>query len=227
MAGYGKIPIHLQPVLLFKGSMNDSEWSGFCQSILAIQQSDFMREMENRLRTLGTKSSMGIFDSSVLLALVKKFAPKVCVETGGNLGMSSSFILQGMRDAGVEGGALFSVEIDPSVAVGSMIPERLKAGFHPMIGDVKQFMRKHAFPEQIDLFLHDSSHRYKYQYLEFEFFWKKLKPDGVLVSHDVNFNASFVDFVSTTYKHDKIGVTDKARTTHSLWAPLGTIGSGR
>jgi predicted O-methyltransferase YrrM len=146
------------------------------------------------------------------------------VETGGNLGMSSSFILQGMCDAGVQGGKLFSVEVDPTVAVGSMIPERLKAGFHPMIGDVKQFMKKKAFPEEIDLFLHDSSHRYKNQYLEFRYFWKKLKPNGVLVSHDVNFNASFVDFVSTTYRHDKIGVTDKARTTHSLWARLGTIG---
>ena len=91
--------------------MNDSEWAEFCQSILAIQQSDFMREMENRLRRLGTKSSMGLFDSSVLLAVVKKFAPKVCVETGGNLGMSSAFILQGMNDAGVQGGELFSVEV--------------------------------------------------------------------------------------------------------------------
>src|SRR5215472_11024626 len=94
--------------------MNDSEWSGFCESILAVQQSDFMREMENRLRIQGTKSSMGIFDSAVLLALVKKFAPKVCVETGGNLGMSSSFILQGMCDAGVRGGKLFSASNLPS-----------------------------------------------------------------------------------------------------------------
>jgi len=30
--------------------------------------------------------------------------------------------------------------------------------------------------------------------------------------------------VSTTYKHDKIGVVDKVRTTHSLWGRLGTIG---
>ena len=59
--------------------MNDSEWAEFCQSILAIQQSDFVLEMEDRLRTLGTTASMGIYDSSVLLALVKKFAPKVCV----------------------------------------------------------------------------------------------------------------------------------------------------
>src|SRR5215470_9140999 len=85
--------------------MNDSEWSGFCQSILAIQQSDFMREMEKSPSYARTKSSMGLFDSSALLALVKKFAPKVRVETGGNLGMSSSFILQGMRDAGVQGGS--------------------------------------------------------------------------------------------------------------------------
>jgi predicted O-methyltransferase YrrM len=205
-------------------SMNDSEWSAFCQLVLEVQRSDFMTEMEDRLRTLGTKSSMGLFDSAVLMALVRRFAPSICVETGGNLGMSSSFILQGMLEAGVQGGKLLSVEVDPNISVGSMIPERLKSGFNPLIGDVKQFMKKKTFPDQIDLFLHDSSHRYKYQYLEFRYFWKRLKPNGVLVSHDVNFNASFVDFVSTTYKHDKIGVTDKARTTHTVWGRLGTVG---
>jgi predicted O-methyltransferase YrrM len=205
-------------------SMNDSDWAAFCQLVLEVQRSDFMNEMENRLRTLGTKSSMGLFDSAVLMALVRKFAPSICVETGGNLGMSSSFILQGMHEAGVQGGKLLSVEVDPTIAVGSMIPERLKGGFKPLIGDVKQFMKKQAFPDQIDFFLHDSSHRYKYQYLEFRYFWKRLKPNGVLVSHDVNFNASFVDFVSTTYKHDKIGVTDKGRTTHTVWGRLGTVG---
>jgi predicted O-methyltransferase YrrM len=204
--------------------MNDSEWSALCESVLEVQRSDFMKEMEDQLRTRGTKSSMGRFDAAVLMALVRKFAPTICVETGGNLGMSSSFILQGMYVAGVKGGKLLSVEVDPNIPVGSMIPERLKSGFHPMIGDVKQFMKKEIFPDSLDFFLHDSSHRYKYQYLEFRYFWKKLKPNGVLVSHDVNFNASFVDFVSTTYKHDKIGVTDKARTTHSVWGRLGTIG---
>ena len=205
-------------------AMDDPKWSAFCESVLEVQRSDFMKEMEDRLRTIGTKSSMGMFDSAVLLALVRKFAPAICVETGGNLGMSSSFILQGMYEAGVKGGKLFSVEVDPNIPVGSMIPERLKSGFSPLIGDVKQFMKKEAFPSQIDLFLHDSSHRYKYQYLEFKYFWKRLKPNGVMVSHDVNFNASFVDFVSTTYRHDKIGVTDKSRTTHTAWGRLGTIG---
>jgi hypothetical protein len=71
-------------------AMNDSEWAAFCDSVLEVQRSDFMKEMKDRLRTLGSKSSMGIFDSAVLMALVKKFAPAVCVETGGNLGMSSS-----------------------------------------------------------------------------------------------------------------------------------------
>ena len=204
--------------------MNDSEWSAFCESVLEVQRGDLMKEMEDRLRTLGSKSSMGIFDSAVLMALARKFSPAICVETGGNLGMSSSFILQGMHEAGIEAGKLLSVEVNPIIPVGSMIPERLKSGFTPMIGDVKQFMKKEVFPDQIDFFLHDSSHRYKYQYLEFRYFWKKLKPKGVLVSHDVNFNASFVYFVSSTYKHDKIGVTDKAQTTHSVWGRLGTIG---
>lgn len=204
--------------------MNDSEWSAFCESVLEIQRSDFMKEMGDRLRTLGNKSSMGIFDAAVLMALTRKLAPAICVETGGNLGMSSSFILQGMRDAGVKAGRLLSVEVDPNISVGSMIPEGLKSGFNSMIGDVKEFMKKNLFPDQIDLFLHDSSHRYKHQYLEFRYFWKRLRPAGVLISHDVNFNASFVDYVSSTYKHDKIGVIDKSRTTHSDWGRVGTIG---
>jgi predicted O-methyltransferase YrrM len=204
--------------------MNDSEWSEFCRSVTEIQQCEFMKEMEERLRTRGTKSSMGLFDAAVLLALVRKYAPKVCIETGGNLGMSSSFILQGMQDAGVKEGTLLSVEVDPDIAVGTMIPERLKTGFQPMIGDVKHFMKKEAFPARIDLFLHDSSHRYKYQSLEFRYFWERVRPNGILISHDVNMNASFVDFVSKTYKHNKIGATDVARTTHSVWARLGTIG---
>jgi predicted O-methyltransferase YrrM len=204
--------------------MNDSEWVSFCESVLEVQRSDFMKEMEERLRIFGTKSSMGKFDAAVLMALVLRFAPAICVETGGNLGMSSSFILEGMYEAGIQAGKLLSVEVNPKIPVGSMIPERLRNGFNPLLGDVKQLMKKEAFPKQIDLFLHDSSHRYKYQYLEFRYFWKRLRPNGVLVSHDVNFNASFVDFVSTTYQHDKIGVTDWARTTHSVWGRLGTIG---
>ena len=204
--------------------MNDCEWGAFCESIIEIQRGDFMKEMEHRLRTLGTRSSMGIFDSAVLLGLVRKFAPSICVETGGNLGMSSSFILQGMEEAGIKNGRLLSVEVDPKIAVGSMIPERLKNNYEPLIGDVKQFMKKEVFPLQIDLFLHDSSHRYKYQYLEFRYFWKRLKSNGILISHDVNFNASFVDFVSGTYKHNKIGVTDFSRTEHTVWGRLGTIG---
>ena len=114
--------------------MHDSEWSAFCESVLEVQRSDFMKEMEDRLRTLGSKSSMGIFDSAVLMALARKFAPAICVETGGNLGMSSSFILQGMHEAGIEAGKLLSVEVNPIIPVGSMIPERLKSGFTPMIG---------------------------------------------------------------------------------------------
>lgn len=34
--------------------MNDSEWSAFCESVLEIPRSDFMKEMEGRLRTFGT-----------------------------------------------------------------------------------------------------------------------------------------------------------------------------
>src|ERR1700692_1919961 len=114
-------------------AMDDPQWSAFCESVLEVQRSDFMKEMEDRLRTIGTKSSMGMFDSAVLLALVRKFAPAICVETGGNLGMSSSFILQGMHEAGVKTGKLYSVEVDPTIPVGSLNPGGLKEGLNPLL----------------------------------------------------------------------------------------------
>jgi predicted O-methyltransferase YrrM len=199
-------------------------WDRLLSEMAVVRAGGFAELMEERRRELGTKSSMGGFDSTVLSAFVRMFAPRICVETGGNRGMTSAFILEGMRAAGVLRGVLYSVEVDPNCPVGILIPEDLKPGYKPMIGDVKQFMRDAAFPKAIDLFLHDSSHRYKYQMLEFRYFWKLLRPGGVLISHDVNMNASFVDFVSRTYRHDKIGQTDIEKTMHTSWGRIGNIG---
>ncbi len=46
----------------------------------------------------------------------------------------------------------------------------------------------------IDLFYHDSDHSYFNQKLEYNFAWKQLNCQGVLLSDDVNWSNGFLDF---------------------------------
>ena len=59
---------------------------------------------------------------------------------------------------------------------------------------------------------------------EFREFWKRLRDGGLLVSHDVHFNAAFPEFVAETYAHDKHGLLDAERTTHYEWGRWGYVG---
>ena len=206
--------------------MQDIElnWFTLMQSVLDIKGSAFMQQMQERKQTLGSKSSMGQMDCSLLYALVRAFRPRIAVETGANTGMASSFILKGMHDAGIADGKLYGIEYNTECAIGSMIPEELRGPFVPCPGNVKGFMKEHLGPGEIDFFLHDSMHRYKHQYGEFKHFWARLRPGGLLVSHDVNMNASFVDFISKTYVHDFKGFSVAGKTQHAFWARWGNLG---
>jgi len=95
----------------------------------------------------------------------------------------------------------------------------------PMRGKVADFLRRNAFPLSIDMFLHDSSHSYGHMLWEFRQFWPRLRDGGLLVSHDVQMNAAFPEFVAKTYAHDKkTGRRDAQRTSHYEWGRWGYIG---
>jgi predicted O-methyltransferase YrrM len=203
---------------------NELDWFSLIESVLEMNRSPFMQQMLERKREFGSKSSMGQMDCSLLYALVRAFRPRIAVETGANTGMASSFILKGMHDAEIRDGKLYGVEYNTDCKIGSMIPEDLRGPFVPCPGNVKGFMKEHLGPKEIDFFLHDSMHRYKHQYGEFRHFWKRLRPGGVMASHDVNMNASFVDFISKTYVHDFRGFAIAGKTQHSSWARWGNLG---
>jgi hypothetical protein len=75
------------------------------------------------------------------------------------------------------------------------------------------------------MFLHDSSHSYRHMLWEFRQFWSRLRDGGLLVSHDVQMNAAFSEFVSKTYAHEKkTGRRDVQRTRHYEWGRWGYIG---
>jgi predicted O-methyltransferase YrrM len=198
-------------------------WERVSHFAAEIERSDFMAEMTRHLNEPGAHGLMGELDCATLYGLTRWRKPMVVVETGGYRGMSSAFILKALADEGLTDAKLFSLEMD-QVRNGTLIPSELRPRFVPMHGRVEDFVKRDELPPRIEMFLHDSSHRYRHMLWEFRQFWKRMGDGGLLVSHDVHYNPAFAEFVAKTQARDKDGVMDAERTTHYAWGRWGYLG---
>jgi len=149
----------------------------------------------------------------------------VVVESGGFIGMSSAFILKALADEQLAAAKLYSVELSEDCQQGALIPEELRASFVPMRGRIEDFLKRDQLPQSIDMFVHDSSHSHRHMLWEFRQFWPRLRDGGLLMSHDVQMNSAFPEFIASTYAHDKkTGRRDEQRTSHYEWGRWGYIG---
>ena len=200
-------------------------WDAVGRFVAEIQTGDFMREMIQRRDAYGSQGLMGALDCATLYALTRWERPAAVVESGGFVGMSSAFILKALMDEGLTTAKLYSIELSEDCDQGVLIPDELRLQFVPLRGKVEDFVRGDRLPSSIDMFLHDSSHSYRHMLWEFREFWPRLRDGGLLVSHDVNLNAAFPEFVAQTYAHDKkTGRLDAQRTSHYEWGRWGYIG---
>ncbi len=184
-----------------------------------------MAEMIRRRDAYGSQGVMGALDCATLYALTRWRRPAVVVESGGFVGMSSAFLLKALIDEGVTTAKLYSIEWSEDCDQGALIPDELRSQFVPLRGKVEDFARSDELPSSIDMFLHDSSHSYRHMLWEFRQFWPRLRDGDLLVSHDVNMNAAFPEFVAKTYAHDKkTGRLDAQHTSHYEWGRWGYIG---
>jgi len=200
-------------------------WDAVAGFAKTIRASDFMSEMIRRRDAYGSEGVMGALDCATVYALTRWLRPAVAVESGGFIGMSSAFILKALADENLATGRLYSLELSEECEQGALVPEELRPQFVPMRGKVEDFLQSDELPRSIDLFLHDSSHSYKHMLWEFRQFWPRLRDGGLLVSHDVQMNAAFPEFIANTYAHDrKTGRRDAQRTSHYEWGRWGYIG---
>jgi predicted O-methyltransferase YrrM len=203
-------------------------WDAVARFAAEIRASDFMAEMVRRRDAFGSEGVMGAMDCATLYGLTRWVRPTVIVESGGYIGMSSAFILKALADGKLAAAKLYSIELSQECEQGALIPDELRsasAGFVPMRGKVEDFLKGDRLPSLIDMFLHDSSHSYRHMLWEFRQFWPRLRDGGLLVSHDVQMNGAFPEFVTKTYAHDKkTGRRDTQRTSHHEWGRWGYIG---
>lgn len=203
-------------------------WDAVTRFAAEIRASGFTTEMIRRRDAYGSEGTMGAIDCATLYGLTRWLRPAVIVESGGYIGMSSAFILKAVADEKLTTAKLYSVELSEECEQGALIPDELRHasdGFVPMRGRLEDFLKRNELPSSIDMFLHDSSHSYKHMLWEFRQFWPRLRDGGLLVSHDVQMNAAFPEFVAGTYAHDKkTGRRDAQRTSHYEWGRWGYIG---
>ncbi len=200
-------------------------WDAVSPFAQEIRVSEFMTEMVRRRDIQGSEGVMGALDCAMLYALTRWLRPAVVVESGGFIGMSSAFILKALADEKLTKSKLYSIEWSEEREQGALIPDELRPQFIPMRGKVEDFLERGELPSPIDMFLHDSSHSYRHMLWEFRQFWPRLRDGGLLVSHDVQMNAAFPEFVAKTYAHEKkTGRRDTQRTSHHEWGRWGYIG---
>jgi len=202
-------------------------WDAVARLAQEIRASEFTTEMIRRRDTYGSEGVMGALDCATLYGLTRWLRPMVLVESGGFIGMSSAFILKALADEKLATSKLYSIELSEDCEQGALIPDELRSsgGFVPMRGRIEDFLKGDQLPRSIDMFLHDSSHSYQHMLWEFRQFWPRLRDGGLLVSHDVQMNAAFPEFVTKTYAHEKkTGRRDVQRTSHYEWGRWGYLG---
>lgn len=156
-----------------------------------------------------------------LYAIVRKFRPRVAVETGVCNGFSSAFLLLALRQNGE--GRLYSIDL-PEVAgqeyaegtfwsgkqgavipqgegPGWIIPDRLRAEWELVLGKSQDVLPPLLGRlGEIDFFLHDSEHSYDCMSFEFAQAYSALRPGGILMADDTTWNTAFQDFAASRGK---------------------------
>ena len=200
-------------------------WDSLTKFGAEIRASDFMAEMMRRRAAHGSHGLMAALDCATLYALTRSLRPRVVVESGGFVGLSAAFILKALADEKLSDARFYSIESDDKCEHWTLVPDELRPQLVPLRARVEDVVRSDTLPAEIDMFLHDSGHTYRHMLWEFREFWRRLRPGGLLVSHDVHMNAAFAKFVTERYAHDKkSGLLDQSRTGHEEWGRWGYIG---
>ncbi len=136
-------------------------------------------------------------------ALVRLTEPKVVLETGVADGVSTYFLVNAIKNNG--SGKILSVDVDKRAGVFLNENERSywtflllrkpsPSSFKTLISSIKE----------VDIFVHDSDHSYKWQKLEYSSVKGKMKSGSILLSDDVDSSYAFIDTFQSIRKRDQI-----------------------
>ncbi len=164
-------------------------------------------ELLTRLALRGTGRGRALF----WYVAVRLLRPTTVVETGCFSGWDSTVILEALARNGH--GHLYSIDLplrpgqrDPSLpggglppgqSPGFLVPPALRSRWTLILGDARAelppLLRRLG---TLDLFFHDSDHRYTHVMWEYTTVWPHLTAGGLLVSDDISLHTALWDFAA-------------------------------
>ncbi len=171
----------------------------------------FTQEEIDRVSTGGYPALKEI----VLYLLVRRFHPKVLLETGVAQGISTTFILEALRQNGE--GELTSIDlpnfdsrgfrypdapgtvdhtyVKRELGTGWLVTDELRRRWNLLLGASREVLPRLG-PVRLDMFFHDSEHSYENMAWEYSWARAHLVVGGLLVSDDIHWNRAFPDFLA-------------------------------
>jgi hypothetical protein len=147
----------------------------------------------------------------LLYLLIKKFRPKVVVETGVGQGVSSYFILKAIKENGFgrlisidlpnrerkgranEDGRIESTYVPKSLEPGWLVPKDLRRNWKLILGNSKSVLPRLSCTP--DFFFHDSEHSYETMRFEYEWAFGRMKR-GIIASDDIGWSRAWSEFMN-------------------------------
>lgn len=136
----------------------------------------------------------------LLYSIIRKIKPQKIVETGVANGISSYYIQHALLNNGK--GRLISIDI--SEDVGTILTQEEKENWELIIlskPSKSQFKKTLSKIGAIDIFLHDSNHNYRWQSIEYNSAFLQIRPNGFLMSDDIDSSYAFLDFIEKNKCH--------------------------
>jgi predicted O-methyltransferase YrrM len=153
------------------------------------------RERQTSMDNLGGPGNL-----ELLYHLTQGLEAKRVVETGVSYGWSTLAILLAQESIG--GGALIStdmphVRVGNEPYVGAAVPEAMRASWTLIRQPDRSGLPKALSRfDEIDLAHYDSDKTYAGQSWGFDRLWDRLRPGGVLIADDIDYQLAFRDFAA-------------------------------
>jgi len=204
---------HYLPQLSHYWAVSESALQGFLVDLHA--DSSFLPAINDKIRHVpdfagkqfSSATEMRVYRCLLYLA-ARAMQPEIFVETGVQNGMSSAFILLGLKHN--RRGRLYSVDLPPveqrildqgtnplpkNKQPGWIVPDQLRDQHELLLGPAEELLPKIlADLKRVDIFLHDSDHSYPHIMFEVGLAWRYLRANGDIMIDNVEQNAAFADF---------------------------------
>jgi predicted O-methyltransferase YrrM len=187
--------------------------SFYIESTLEIVEKTLERIYPLTIESIVKDRFLCYYHFSLLYSICHFLKPEIVVETGIGPGLSTTFILKALKDN--NRGKLYSIDL-PEIDVGYLVPDLLKERWITIRGKSEETLPELMKRiEKVDLFFHDSEHTYENMMREYQIVWPHIRNDGILMSHDINWNNAFADF-SNQIDRDSIIIDPEVRSKSGI-----------